>query len=76
MTEQKLDFEQAISRLEEIVRHLEKGDLPLNESLSLFEEGTRLLASCSTMLDEAEQQVVKLRKGADRRPVELPLEDE
>lgn len=76
MTEQKLDFEQAISRLEEIVRHLEKGDLPLNESLSLFEEGTRLLASCSTMLDEAEQQVAKLRKGADRRPVELPMEDE
>ena len=76
MKEQKLDFEQSLSRLEEIVRHLEKGDLPLSESLSLFEEGTKLLASCSAMLDEAEQQVVILRKGADRQPVELPLEEE
>lgn len=76
MKEQKLDFEQSLSRLEEIVRHLEKGDLPLSESLSLFEEGTKLLASCSAMLDEAEQQVVVLRKGADRQPVELPLEEE
>ena len=76
MKEQKLDFEQSLSRLEEIVRHLEKGDLPLSESLSLFEEGTKLLASCSAMLDEAEQQVVILRKGADRQPVELPLEED
>ncbi len=76
MKEQKLDFELSLSRLEEIVRHLEKGDLPLSESLSLFEEGTKLLASCSAMLDEAEQQVVILRKGADRQPVELPLEED
>lgn len=76
MTETKLSFEQSLARLDEIVRHLEKGDLPLSDSLKLFEEGTALLASASTMLDEAEQKVVKLRKGADRQPEELPFEDE
>ena len=72
----EMSFEQALSRLDEIVRHMEKGDLPLNESLGLFEEGTGLLAKCTKMLDEAEQKVVKLRKGTDRQPEELPFEDE
>ena len=76
MAQKKLSFEQSLTRLEEIVRHLEKGDLPLSESLSLSEEGTALLASCSKMLDDAEQKVVKLKKGADRAPVEMPFEDE
>ena len=76
MADKKLTFEQALTRLDEIVRHLEKGDLPLSESLSLFEGGTSLLASASKMLDEAEQKVVKLRKGADRQPEELPFEVE
>ena len=75
MAEQK-SFEQSLGRLDEIVRHLEKGDLPLSESLALFEEGTGLLAACSKMLEEAEQKVVKLRKGPDRQPEELPFEDE
>ena len=43
MAEEKLTFEQAMGRLEEIVKRLERGDAPLEESLSLFEEGTRLL---------------------------------
>lgn len=73
---EKLSFEQALARLDEIVRHLEKGDLPLSESISLFEEGTGLLSSCSAMLEEAEQKVVKLRKGPDRTPEELPFVDE
>lgn len=71
-----LSFEESLSRLDEIVRHLEKGDLPLSESLSLYEEGTALIASCSKMLDEAEQKVVKLKKGPDRSPVELDFESE
>lgn len=75
MSETK-SFEQKLSRLDEIVRHLEKGDLPLSDSLALFEEGTGLLTACSKMLEEAEQKVVKLRKGADRQPEELPFEDE
>ncbi len=73
---EKKSFEQSLDRLDEIVRHLEKGDLTLSESLALFEEGTGLLNSCSAMLEEAEQKVMKLRKGADRQPEELPFEDE
>ena len=76
MAVKKLSFEQSLSRLDEIVRHLEKGDLPLSDSLSLEEEGTGLIKSCSKMLDEAEQKVVKLKKGPDRAPIELPFEDE
>lgn len=76
MATKKLSFEQSLARLDEIVRHLEKGDLPLKESLTLFEEGTGLIKNCGTMLDEAEQQVVKLKNGENREPVELPFEDE
>ena len=75
MAVKKLSFEQSLSRLDEIVRHLEKGDLPLSESLSLYEEGTGLIKSCSKMLDEAEQKVVKLKKGPDRAPIELPFDE-
>lgn len=76
MAENEKSFEQSLARLDEIVRHLEKGDLPLGDSLSLFEEGTALLKRCNALLDEAEQVVVKLKKGTDRAPVELPFEDE
>lgn len=76
MAEKKMNFEQAIERLDDIVKHLENGDMPLSDSLSLFEEGTRLIGVCTGMLDEAEQKVVKLRKGSDRAPVELPFEGE
>lgn len=76
MAAKKMTFEQALARLDEIVRGLEKGELPLNDSLKLFEEGTALITTCSKMLDEAEQKVVKLKKGADREPVELPFEEE
>ena len=73
MQEQKATFEQNIHRLEEIVAALEKGDAPLADSLALFEEGTARIAACSVELDRAEQQVVKLMKGADGAPVELPF---
>lgn len=76
MASRKMSFEESLRRLDEIVKHLEKGDLPLSDSLSLFEEGTKLMSSCSKMLDEAEQKVVKLRKGTDREPEELPFEDD
>ncbi len=76
MASRKMSFEESLNRLDEIVRHLEKGDLPLSESLALFEEGTALMTSCSKMLDEAEQKVMKLRKGSDREPIEMPFEDE
>ena len=69
-------FAQQRQRLEEIVAALEKGDAPLADSLALFEEGTKLIAACSKQLDQAEQQVVKLMKGADGAPVELPFAEQ
>lgn len=74
MAEKKLTFEESMKRLEEIVRVLEQGDKPLEEALTLFEEGTALIKSCGKTLDEAEQKVIKLQKGADGEPVELPFE--
>jgi len=59
-----MKFEEAFERLEEIVKNLEKGDLTLEESLQVFEEGIRLYRFCSGKLDEAE------------RKVEILLEDE
>ena len=74
MSAKKVTFEQQLQRLEEIVAALEKGEVQLADSLSLFEEGTKLIAACSKQLDQAEQQVVKLMKGPDGAPVELPFE--
>ena len=75
MAEKQQTFETAMKRLEEIVSALEGGKCTLDESLGLFEEGTKLIAECTKLLDEAEQKVVKLKKGADRSPIELPFED-
>ena len=66
-----MTFEQQIARLDQIVRMLEKGDAPLEESLKLFEEGTGLIRSCGAMLDAAEQKVVMLRKTETGEPEEL-----
>ena len=70
----KKTFEEQIARLEEIVSLLERGDAQLADSLALFEEGTRLIGACSRELDEAEQKVVRLMKGEDGAPVEMPFE--
>ena len=74
--EQSKSFETAMKRLEEIVRTMERGALPLEESLKLFEEGTALVRSCTKQLDEAEMKIVKLMKGPDGEPVEQEFEDE
>lgn len=71
-----MTFEQSIKRLDEIVKNLEKGDVSLSDSMSLFEEGTALIKACGEMLDKAEQKVVMLKKGADGLPVELPFDAE
>lgn len=76
MAAKKQSFETVVGRLDEIVKHLENGDMPLSESLAMFEEGTKLIADCSKLLDDAEQKVVKLKKGPDRAPIELPFEDD
>jgi len=67
---QQVSFEAALGRLDEIVKALERGQVPLEEALVLFEEGTRLLGSCGKQLDEAEQKVVRLMKGPEGTPVE------
>ena len=74
--EQSKSFEAAMKRLEEIVRTMERGEMPLEQSLSLFEEGTALVRSCASMLDDAEMKIVKLMKGPDGQPVELEYQDE
>ena len=74
--EQSKSFETAMKRLEEIVRTMERGEMPLEQSLALFEEGTALVRSCAQMLDDAEMKIVKLMKGADGQPVEQEYEDE
>ena len=75
MARKKLAFEEAMKRLEEIVSHLEKGDIPLEESIRLFEEGSGLLALCSSQLEEAEQKVSLLRRGDDDETEEIPFEE-
>lgn len=61
----EMTFEAAMSRLEEIVAKLESGKCPLDDSLKLFEEGTKLTAFCSDKLKSAEQKIVKLTGTAD-----------
>ena len=73
MAKDKMSFEDSVKRLDEIVKLLERGDAPLSESLMLFEEGTSLISNCDTLLNEAEQKVVKLRRGQDGEPEELPF---
>ena len=74
--EREMSFEQAAARIDEIVRLLEKGDAPLDESLALFEEGAKLIKTAGKMLDEAEQTVVRLQKGDSGEPVESLFDDQ
>lgn len=57
-----ISFEQAMQRLEEIVAILEKGDAPLDKSVELFEEGTRLSALCNRLLQSAQQRITDITK--------------
>lgn len=72
----KRSFEESAQRLEEIVRLLERGDVPLEEAMALFEEGTGLMKTCTTLLDRAEQKVRKLTAAPDGTPVEQDFEGE
>jgi len=64
-------FEVAFAQLEEIVGKLEAGDLPLDEALSLFEQGQKLAAFCSARLDEAELRVQELAASGEVEPFEV-----
>ena len=69
-------FEQSMVRLEQIVRAMEKGDVELEESLKMFQEGTELIRRCGKLLDEAELQVKKITTAPDGSPVEEAFTDE
>ena len=62
MTNEDMTYEKAISRLEEIVALLEKNEATLDESIKLYEEGTRLTVFCSERLAEAQQKITELTK--------------
>jgi exodeoxyribonuclease VII small subunit len=62
---EEVRFEEALKQLEAIVSRLELGDLPLEEALSVFEEGVRLTKLCSQRLNEAERRVNILVRSAD-----------
>ena len=72
MSKKDPGFEEALARLEEIVRKLEGGETPLDESLGLFEEGVKLVSLCGDKLDEAERKITLLTKngegGYDEKP--------
>ncbi len=74
MAEKK--FEAALTRLEEIVQELEKGDIPLDQSLKLFEEGIRLSRICNKRLEDAERKVEILMKDKDGAIKAEPFEEE
>ena len=74
--EKNLSFEECLQKLELIVRELEQGECPLSRSLELYTEGTEIVRRCSGLLEEAEQTVVRLQKGEDGAPVELPFDTE
>ena len=76
MSKKKLTFEESMARLEQIVRAMERGDVALEESLKLFQEGTELVRSCSKLLDETQLQVKKIMTAPDGSPVEEEFIDE
>ena len=76
MNQENQTFEASMARLEQIVRSMERGDVALEESLKLFQEGTELVRSCSKLLDEAQLQVKKIMTAPDGSPVEEDFADE
>ncbi len=69
-------FEENMQRLEQIVRAMERGDVALEESLKLFQEGTELVRSCGKLLDDAQMQVKKIMTDSNGNPVEEDFADE
>jgi exodeoxyribonuclease VII small subunit len=63
----QMSFEQALAALEQIVQQLERGDVPLDQSISLYERGEALRAACQQRLDAAQARIEKIVTGADGR---------
>jgi exodeoxyribonuclease VII small subunit len=68
MAEKQKTFEANLQELERIVRNLENGDLPLEESLKLFEDGVKLSRECQERLNQAERRIEVLMKDTDGNP--------
>ena len=73
MNQNNASFESNMQRLEQIVRAMERGDVPLEESLKLFQEGTELVRTCNLLLENAQLQVKKIMTAPDGSPVEEDL---
>ena len=76
MSQKDPTFEENMQRLEQIVRAMERGDVALDESLKLFQEGTELVRSSGKLLDDAQLQIEKVVKGADGNPTFEEFQDE
>ena len=76
MNQQSKSFEENMQRLEQIVRAMERGDVALEESLKLFQEGTELVRSCGKLLDDAELQVKMVMTDEACMPVMEDFRDE
>ena len=76
MSKKSKTFEESMNRLEQIVRAMERGDVPLEESLKLFQEGTELVQTCTKLLDDAQLQIKKVMTAADGSPVMEDFNDE
>ena len=75
MNQKNKSFEESMIRLEQIVRAMERGDVALEESLKLFQEGTELVRSCQQLLDNAQMQVNMIMTASDGSPVEEAFDD-
>ncbi len=75
MNKKNTSFEANLQRLEQIVRAMERGDVALDESLKLFQEGTELVRACGLLLDEAELQVKTIMAGTDGKPTQEDFAD-
>ena len=76
MNQPNKTFEESMTRLEAIVRSMERGDVALEESLKLFQEGTELVRNCQKLLDDAQLQVKMILTAPDGSPVEEDFRDE
>lgn len=76
MSQKNPTFEENMQRLEQIVRAMERGDVALEESLKLFQEGTELVRNCGKLLDEAQLQVKKIVTMPDGSPAEEDFDAE
>ena len=71
-----LTFDQLLRRLDDIVRSLEKGEASLEDSLAMYTEGAELIRICTARLNDAEQTVMRVQKGSDGSPQEVPFSGE